>query len=57
MAGLNNNICKRNCPFCGKEFDSYMGIKIYCNEKCKRELNRERNRELERKRWKKRCLK
>jgi hypothetical protein len=46
----------RNCPFCGKEFDSYFGIKIYCNEKCKREMNRERNRDLAQKAWRKRRM-
>jgi predicted nucleic acid-binding Zn ribbon protein len=43
----------RNCPYCGKEFDSYNGIKSYCSEDCKRELNRERNRNLAKKNWRK----
>ena len=44
---------KRNCPYCGKEFDSWNGIKDYCSEDCKREMNRERKREYNKKQWRK----
>jgi predicted nucleic acid-binding Zn ribbon protein len=58
MMDMNKVIGKRNCPFCGKEFEyNYTTTtKIYCSEKCKHKLNRERERQLEKDRYLKKRL-
>lgn len=33
-------IFKRNCPVCGKEFETLKSTKIYCSQECKRIENR-----------------